>query len=81
MQLADFIFKVLFFSVLLVKFSVEDGKSHWLSGVVLIGRFPSQPLVCSILISISAVYILIAISFWNFPETTRMLQGQALTCS
>lgn len=29
---------VLFFSVLLVKFSVEDGKAHWMSGVVLIGR-------------------------------------------
>jgi hypothetical protein len=33
--------QVLFFSVLLVKFSVEDGKSHWLSGVVLIGMSPS----------------------------------------
>jgi len=29
---------VLFFSVLLVKFSVEDGKAHWMSGVVLIGK-------------------------------------------
>ncbi|THU75870.1 hypothetical protein K435DRAFT_706217 [Dendrothele bispora CBS 962.96] len=29
---------VLFFSVLLVKFSVEDGKAHWMSGVVLIGE-------------------------------------------
>ncbi|KAG5642864.1 hypothetical protein DXG03_002009 [Asterophora parasitica] len=28
---------VLFFSVLLVKFSVEDGKSHWMSGFVLMG--------------------------------------------
>ncbi|KAG6840775.1 hypothetical protein C0991_004500 [Blastosporella zonata] len=28
---------VLFFSVLLVKFSVEDGKSHWMSGYVMIG--------------------------------------------
>ncbi|KAF9465438.1 Sodium/calcium exchanger protein-domain-containing protein [Collybia nuda] len=55
---------VLFFSVLLVKFSVEDGKSHWLSGVVLI-----------------AVYFVIALSFWNFPETVRTLQGQALTCN
>ncbi|KAJ8515897.1 hypothetical protein ONZ45_g6746 [Pleurotus djamor] len=27
---------VLFFAVLMVKFSVEDGKSHWMSGVVLI---------------------------------------------
>ncbi|EJD07523.1 calcium/proton exchanger [Fomitiporia mediterranea MF3/22] len=41
----------LFFSVLLVKFSVEDGKAHWMSGVVLV-----------------AVYIVIALSFWNFPD-------------
>lgn len=27
---------VLFFSVLLVKFAIEDGKSHWMSGAVLI---------------------------------------------
>lgn len=41
----------LFFSVLLVKFSVEDGKAHWMSGFVLV-----------------AVYVLIALSFWNFPN-------------
>ncbi|KAH8827613.1 Sodium/calcium exchanger protein-domain-containing protein [Flagelloscypha sp. PMI_526] len=54
---------VLFFSVLLVKFAVEDGRSHWMSGTVL---------VC--------VYVLIALSFWNFPETTRVLQGTPLGC-
>lgn len=54
---------VLFLSVILVKFSVEDGKSHWMSGVVFI-----------------AVYTLIALSFWNFPDTVRMFQGQALVC-
>ncbi|TFK64541.1 calcium/proton exchanger [Pluteus cervinus] len=52
---------VLFFSVLLVKFSVEDGRSHWMSGMVLIGT-----------------YILIALAFWSFPETVRVLQGQSL---
>ncbi|KAJ7143740.1 Sodium/calcium exchanger protein-domain-containing protein [Mycena epipterygia] len=55
---------VLFLSVILVKFSVEDGKSHWMSGVVFI-----------------AVYALIALSFWNFPDTIRMFQGQALACT
>ncbi|RDB30085.1 Vacuolar calcium ion transporter [Hypsizygus marmoreus] len=55
---------VLFFSVLLVKFSVEDGKSHWLSGFILI-----------------AVYVIIALSFWNFPETVRLIQGQPLLCT
>ncbi|KAJ6555159.1 Sodium/calcium exchanger protein-domain-containing protein [Mycena vulgaris] len=55
---------VLFLSVILVKFSVEDGKSHWMSGVVFI-----------------AVYVLIALSFWNFPDTIRMFQGQALVCT
>lgn len=29
--------QVLFLSVLVVKFSVEDGKSHWMSGIVLVG--------------------------------------------
>ena len=28
----------LFFSVLLVKFAVEDGRAHWMSGVVLVGK-------------------------------------------
>ncbi|TRM58539.1 Sodium/calcium exchanger protein-domain-containing protein [Schizophyllum amplum] len=55
---------VLFFSVILVKFSVEDGKAHWMSGVVLVG-----------------VYCLLALSFWNFPDAPRMLQGSELTCS
>lgn len=30
---------VLFFSVLLVKFSVEDGKSHWMSGLALVSVY------------------------------------------
>ncbi|TFK34661.1 Sodium/calcium exchanger protein-domain-containing protein [Crucibulum laeve] len=30
---------VLFFSVLIVKFSVEDGKSHWMSGLVLMATY------------------------------------------
>ncbi|KAF8066965.1 Sodium/calcium exchanger protein-domain-containing protein [Lyophyllum atratum] len=55
---------VLFFSVLLVKFSVEDGKSHWMSGFVMI-----------------AVYTMIALCFWNFPETVRLIQGGPLLCS
>ncbi|KAJ7474704.1 Sodium/calcium exchanger protein-domain-containing protein [Mycena latifolia] len=55
---------VLFLSVLLIKFAVEDGRAHWMSGVALI-----------------AVYALIALSFWNFPDTVRMVQGQALLCT
>ncbi|KAF8650672.1 hypothetical protein AX16_005129 [Volvariella volvacea WC 439] len=54
---------VLFFSVLLVKFSVEDGRSHWMSGLVLL-----------------AAYLVIALAFWNFPETIRLLQGEPLHC-
>ncbi|KAL1727950.1 Sodium/calcium exchanger protein-domain-containing protein [Schizophyllum commune] len=56
---------VLFFSVILVKFSVEDGKAHWMSGVVLA----------------VGVYFLLALSFWNFPDAPRMLQGRELMCS
>ncbi|KAI0744350.1 Sodium/calcium exchanger protein-domain-containing protein [Daedaleopsis nitida] len=55
---------VLFFSVLLVKFSVEDGRAHWMSGVLLVG-----------------VYMLITLSFWNFPDSTRTFQGQPLVCT
>ena len=29
----------LFFAVILVKFSVEDGRAHWMSGVILVGQF------------------------------------------
>ncbi|KIJ23675.1 hypothetical protein M422DRAFT_56755 [Sphaerobolus stellatus SS14] len=54
---------ILFFSVLLVKYSTEGGKSHWMNGVGLI-----------------AAYILIALLFWNFPETHRLLQGQPIQC-
>ncbi|TFK26082.1 calcium ion transporter [Coprinopsis marcescibilis] len=54
---------VLFFSVLVVKFTVEDGKSHWLNGLALI-----------------SVYTLIALSFWGFPDTPRLIQGQPLPC-
>jgi Ca2+:H+ antiporter len=54
---------VLFFSVILVKFAVEDGKSHWMNGVALV-----------------AVYMLIALAFWNFPDTARLIQGQPLPC-
>lgn len=55
---------VLFTSVLLVKFAIEDGKSHWMSGTLLI-----------------AVYALVALCFWNFPDGPRMLQGQPLLCT
>ncbi|KAJ3569226.1 hypothetical protein NP233_g5193 [Leucocoprinus birnbaumii] len=54
---------VLFFSVLLVKFSVEDGKSHWMSGIALV------------------FYILIALSFWHFPEMHRISQGAIIACA
>ncbi|RXW19109.1 hypothetical protein EST38_g6746 [Candolleomyces aberdarensis] len=54
---------LLFFSVLLVKFSIEDGRSHWMSGLALI-----------------SVYVLIALSFWNFPDPVRLIQGQPLFC-
>ncbi|TFK23975.1 calcium ion transporter [Coprinopsis marcescibilis] len=54
---------VLLFSVLVVKFSIEDGKSHWLSGLALI-----------------AVYIIIALSFWSFPDPVRLIQGLPLAC-
>ncbi|KAJ3553114.1 hypothetical protein NM688_g3786 [Phlebia brevispora] len=40
----------LFLSILLVKFSIGEGKTHWMSGVALTG-----------------VYMLIAISFWDYP--------------
>ncbi|KAL1747198.1 Sodium/calcium exchanger protein-domain-containing protein [Schizophyllum fasciatum] len=60
---------VLFFSVILVKFSVEDGKAHWMSGVVLVGSW------------FTGVYFLLALSFWNFPDAPRMLQGRELMCS
>ncbi|KAF6752901.1 calcium ion transporter [Ephemerocybe angulata] len=53
---------ILFFSVLVVKFSIEDGRSHWMSGLALI-----------------SVYIIIALSFWNFPDPTRLFQGLPLS--
>ncbi|KAI0077464.1 calcium/proton exchanger [Panus rudis PR-1116 ss-1] len=53
----------LFLSVLIVKFSIEDGKSHWMSGVSLIG-----------------VYLVIALSFWNYPAPNTV-QPADLVCT
>lgn len=39
--LALTLYQTLFLSVLLVKFSIEDGRAHYLSGVALIGMFSS----------------------------------------
>ncbi|KAH6905478.1 calcium ion transporter [Coprinopsis sp. MPI-PUGE-AT-0042] len=55
---------LLFFSVLVVKFIIEDGKSHWMNGLALI-----------------SVYILIAMSFWFYPDPVRLIQGQPLACA
>jgi len=78
---------VLFFSVLLVKFSVEDGKSHWMSGIALTGMSHIIFHFCwsiywSRRLLLSGVYILIAIAFWHFPgDTLRTIQGTAIQCS
>ncbi|KDR70211.1 hypothetical protein GALMADRAFT_76464 [Galerina marginata CBS 339.88] len=55
---------VLFLAVLLVKFSVEDGKSHWMSGLVLIGVY--------ILIAIAFWHFP--------SDTVRMIGGQVIQC-
>jgi len=54
---------ILFFSVLAVKFIIEDGRSHWMSGLALI-----------------SVYILIALSFWFYPDSIRTIQGSPIIC-
>ncbi|KAF8184800.1 Sodium/calcium exchanger protein-domain-containing protein [Pholiota molesta] len=56
---------VLFLSVLVVKFSVEDGKSHWMSGIVLMSVY--------ILVAVSFWYFP--------GDTVRLIQGQALECT
>ncbi|PPQ88183.1 hypothetical protein CVT25_005148 [Psilocybe cyanescens] len=55
---------VLFLSVLLVKFSVEDGKSHWMSGLVLIAVY---------------VLIAVAFWHFP-GDTLRTIQGQVIQC-
>lgn len=54
---------VLFFAVLLVKFAIEDGRSHYLSGVVLV-----------------AVYTLVAVWFWDVPDSGVVVQGVGVGC-
>ncbi|KAF4609990.1 hypothetical protein D9613_010509 [Agrocybe pediades] len=56
---------VLFFSVLLVKFSVEDGKSHWMSGMCLIGVY--------ILIAVAFWHFP--------SDTLRTIQGTTIQCT
>jgi len=52
----------LFLSVLIVKFAIEDGRTHWMSGTALV-----------------AVYILIAICFWYYPEASNQVAGLVCT--
>ncbi|RXW12432.1 hypothetical protein EST38_g13421 [Candolleomyces aberdarensis] len=54
---------LLFFSVLVAKFSIEDGRNHQLRRLALI-----------------LVYVLIALSFWNFPDLIQLVCGQPLFC-
>ncbi|KAF9043026.1 Sodium/calcium exchanger protein-domain-containing protein [Panaeolus papilionaceus] len=56
---------VLFFSVLVVKFSVEDGKSHWMSGLLLMGTYT--------LIALAFWYFP--------SDTLRLIQGQVIKCN
>ncbi|EIN10818.1 calcium/proton exchanger [Punctularia strigosozonata HHB-11173 SS5] len=71
----------LFLSVLLVKFSIEDGKSHWMSGVVLVGACcASLPGLSLNSVPDAAVYVVIAISFWYFPDSTAPAVA-GMTCS
>jgi Ca2+:H+ antiporter len=78
---------VLFFSVLTVNYVVQDGKSNWLEGMILICLCVlTLPLaVASVFFSFGADaccvgtrYIIIALVFWFYPGT--QLDG-LLTCS
>lgn len=53
--------------MILTKFLIEDGKSHWMSGLTLIGEYrvtsrsgqiPTQP---------TGIYIIISATFWYYP--------------
>ncbi|KJA22559.1 hypothetical protein HYPSUDRAFT_202123 [Hypholoma sublateritium FD-334 SS-4] len=55
---------VLFLSVLVVKFSVEDGKSHWMSGIVLVAVY--------VLVAVSFWHFP--------SDTARLIQGQPIQC-
>ena len=76
---------VLFFSVLTVNYVVQDGKSNWLEGMVLIclcvSTFPS--IVASFFpVLMHGVlehrYLIIALVFWFYPGTQP---SGLLTCS
>lgn len=56
----------LFFSVILAKFLIEDGKSHWMSGLTLIGM---QRVGRSgyVLTRPAGIYIIISTTFWFYP--------------
>lgn len=60
-------------SVLIVKFSIEDGKSHWMSGVVLIGMSPYELECPQPLTTEAGVYVVIALSFWDYPMAQNTL--------
>ena len=32
-------------------------------------------------IALIAVYVMIALSFWNFPDPVRLIQGAPLVCT
>lgn len=50
-----------------------------MSGVVLVGKY-AKLVLPALLMLFPGVYVLIALSFWNFPAGERTIQGQALQC-
>jgi len=60
----------LFLSVLTVNYVVQDGKSNWLEGLILMGMFS-----CSILPRLTGdlcdlgLYLILAVTFWYYPGT------------
>lgn len=58
----------LFLSVLLVRFATEDGRTHYMSGVLLFGSYVLIVSRISIMLTIFPDNIHQAFSFWYYPQ-------------
>ena len=73
---------ILLFSVLTVNYIVQDGKSNWLEGMILVCLYVPAPLTdrpsSGADTELGRRYVIVAVVFWLYPGTKPT---GILTCS
>jgi hypothetical protein len=64
-----------FFPVLTVNYVVQDGKSNWLEGFILMGMFILPTRDCSRLTCLLGLYLILAVTFWYYPGSGMLTKN------